>query len=141
MIALKRVAMLAAGMGLMVSAVAQADHNSSHSIADRVKPAYSVCLEGEECASQVAAAPAAASGPRSGADVYAASCQACHAVGVAGAPKFGTSDWTERAAKGMDTLLANAINGINAMPPRGTCATCSDEEIQASIQHMLDSAP
>jgi cytochrome c5 len=38
----------------------------------------------------------------------------------------------------METILANAINGINAMPPRGTCNSCSDEEIQASIDYMLE---
>jgi cytochrome c5 len=37
----------------------------------------------------------------------------------------------------METLLTHAINGFNAMPPRGTCAACSDEEIQAAIDHML----
>ncbi len=37
----------------------------------------------------------------------------------------------------MDTLLSNALNGFNAMPPRGTCADCSEEEIQAAINYML----
>jgi cytochrome c5 len=32
----------------------------------------------------------------------------------------------------------NAINGINAMPPRGTCADCSDDEIKAAIEHMTE---
>ena len=57
-----------------------------------------------------------------------------------GAPKFGTSDWVDKAASGIDMLTANAIAGINAMPPRGTCASCSDEEIKQTIQYMIDNS-
>jgi cytochrome c5 len=37
----------------------------------------------------------------------------------------------------MDTLLSNAINGINAMPAKGTCAACSDDELKAAIEYIL----
>ena len=85
-----------------------------------------------------AAAPAAAAGPRSGDGVYNASCLACHSTGAAGAPKLGDgAAWAPRVAKGMDVLLSNAINGINAMPAKGTCAACSDEELKAAIEYML----
>lgn len=84
------------------------------------------------------AAPAAAAGPRSGDAVYNASCVACHSTGAAGAPKLGDSAaWGPRAAKGMDVLLTNATNGINAMPPKGTCAACSDDELKAAVEYML----
>jgi cytochrome c5 len=132
-------ALVALGLGVALSASVQATSNDE-AVAERIKAVGSVCIEGDDTCGGAAAAPAAASGPRSGADVYTAKCASCHAVGVAGAPKFGTSEWTDRAGKGMETLLANAINGINAMPPKGLCADCSDEELQASIQHMIDSA-
>ena len=84
------------------------------------------------------AAPAAAAGPRSGDAVYNASCVACHSTGVAGAPKVGdNAAWGVRAAKGLDALLTNATNGINAMPPKGTCAACSEEELKAAIEYIL----
>lgn len=98
-----------------------------------------------EAAEEVAAAdeaeattPAAASGGgRSGADVYNASCVACHGTGLAGAPKPGDADaWKPRLANGAETVLKHAINGLNAMPPRGTCANCSDEDLQAAIDYM-----
>ncbi|MGD8312746.1 MAG: c-type cytochrome, partial [Gammaproteobacteria bacterium] len=61
-----------------------------------------------------------------GQQVYQASCQACHATGAAGAPKLGDKEaWAPRIAQGMDTLLANAISGKNAMPPKGACASCT----------------
>ena len=82
-------------------------------------------------------AAAASSNARSGEQVYAAACQACHSIGLLDAPKFADSAaWDERYAKGEDTLLKNSINGINAMPPRGTCGNCSDDELLAAIKHM-----
>ncbi len=73
--------------------------------------------------------------------VYMQSCWACHNSGAAGAPKVGTAaDWTPRVEKGMDTLLANAINGINAMPAKGLCFTCTDDDLKDLIQYMVDSS-
>ena len=58
-------------------------------------------------------------------------------MGVLGAPKKGdTAAWDERLAKGMDATLKNALNGLNAMPPKGNCANCSDDEILAAIKYM-----
>lgn len=68
---------------------------------------------------------------------YQASCFACHFSGAAGAPKTGdVAAWEPRLAKGMDVLVASVKNGMNAMPPTGLCATCSDEEYQALIEFM-----
>lgn len=107
-------------------------------IRERISPVGEVCLEGEDCGT---AEPAAASsdGPRSGEDVYAAACQSCHASGVAGAPVFGETDaWSDRVDKGMETLVDHAINGFNAMPAKGGCSSCSDEEIQVAVEYMMD---
>lgn len=120
---------------LATSTMANTDNDA---IIERIQKVGSVCVEGDACAS--APAPSASAGARSGSDVYNASCTACHASGVLNAPKFGTSDWVERGNKGLDTLMNSALNGLNAMPPRGTCASCSDDEIQAAVQYMLDSA-
>ena len=103
----------------------------------RIAPVGEVCLQGEDCGT---AAPAAAesSGPRSGEDVYAAVCQACHATGVAGAPKIGdASAWAPRIDQGMDMLFDHSLNGLNAMPAKGGCASCPDEEIEAAVEYMV----
>jgi cytochrome c5 len=84
------------------------------------------------------AAETVAAGPRSGEQVYNASCLACHSTGVAGAPKVGDqAAWAPRTAKGLDGLLATVVSGLNAMPPKGTCADCSDQELKAAIEYML----
>lgn len=108
------------------------------SIRDRLKPVGKVCVEGDDCGT---AAAAAATGPRGGEDIYNASCNACHGTGAMGAPKFGdAAAWADRSSKGIDTLIANAINGINAMPPRGACASCSDDEIAETVKYMVDNS-
>ncbi len=115
--------------------------NVDEEIAQRIKPVGQVCVQGEECKGVAAAAPAAAAGggARSGEEVVTASCGACHGSGVLGAPKSGDkAAWTARAdaAGGLDGLLKHAISGINAMPPKGTCATCTDDELMAAIKSM-----
>lgn len=101
-------------------------------IAERIKPVGDVYLAGAE---PVAAEP---TGPRDGATVYGTFCTACHATGVTGAPKTGNADdWAPRIAQGRDVLNNHAINGFNAMPAKGSCMDCSDDEIIAAIDHMI----
>lgn len=72
---------------------------------------------------------------------YDTYCVACHMSGVAGAPVFGDKDlWAPRIAKGMDALLVSATNGLNAMPPKGTCMSCSDEDLKAAIEYMVSNS-
>lgn len=73
-----------------------------------------------------------------GAQVYGGLCKTCHDAGVAGAPITGSDLMREReAANGLDGLVQNAINGLNAMPPRGGNPTLTDEQIQAAVEFML----
>nr|WP_233496517.1 MULTISPECIES: c-type cytochrome [Corallincola] len=106
-------------------------------VESRIKPVGDHYIEGDAPAGEALAAEPA--GPRSGGDVYQASCFACHGTGAMNAPKKDdAAAWSPRLAKGMDKLMDHAINGFNAMPPRGTCGNCSDEEIQAAIDFMIE---
>lgn len=105
-------------------------------IAERIQPFGSVCRSGEDCG---AATAAAASGPLSGQQVYDQFCFACHMTGVGDAPLLGDAgQWQPRIDKGMETLMASTLNGLNAMPAKGTCMNCSDDELQAAVTYMLD---
>jgi cytochrome c5 len=91
----------------------------------------------------IAAALFAAAGIASadGKAIYDTKCFACHNAGVAGAPKLGDkAAWEPRIATGMDAMLAVAIKGKGAMPPKGTCMDCSDDELKSAIQYMVDAA-
>jgi len=105
-------------------------------IAERISSVAEICIQGEACAANLTLASA---GPRSGEDVYNTNCLACHASGAAGAPKFrNADDWAGRLANGLDTVYSNAINGVGAMPAKGLCGTCSDDEIKAAVDHMIE---
>lgn len=74
-----------------------------------------------------------------GAEVYQASCAACHDAGVAGAPKTGDkAAWSEHIARGLDHMVHNAINGIGSMPPKGGNPNLSDEEVRAAVEYMAE---
>ena len=69
---------------------------------------------------------------------YQMSCFACHGTGAAGAPKLDdAAEWETRMAKGMDAVMANVINGIQAMPPKGLCMDCSDDNLLAIVEYMI----
>ncbi len=86
-----------------------------------------------------AAAPAVAA--NAGENLYKQACLACHAAGVAGAPKFGDkAAWAPRVALGIDALTASVIKGKNAMPPKGGAAAASDADIKAAVQYMVSAA-
>ncbi len=64
-------------------------------------------------------------------------CASCHISGAGNAPKFGDkAAWAQRTEQGMDALLASAIAGKGAMPPRGG-SQLSDEDLLLAIQYML----
>lgn len=83
-----------------------------------------------------AAAPAASAAK--GKSIYDASCAACHASGVAGAPKLGDkAAWAPRIKAGNSTLYTSAIKGKNAMPPKGGNAALSDDDVKAAVDYMV----
>lgn len=91
-----------------------------------------------EMAAEAATEVAAAVSDFDPAGVYQTNCFACHGTGAAGAPMLGDSEaWDARMEKGMEAVMANAINGIGAMPARGICMSCSDDDLQQVVEYML----
>ncbi len=106
-------------------------------VRERMTPFGKVCKAGEACAQKAAATAGGAA--RSGKAIYDSSCFICHAAGIGGAPKFqNAEDWAPRIAKGLDAVWESTLNGLNAMPARGTCMDCSDDELRAGMDYMLD---
>ena len=108
-----------------------------------VMAAAPVAEEATEAAAELAADAgqmevAAAATEFDAAGAYQMSCNACHGTGAAGAPMLGdTGTWEARMEKGMEALMSNVINGVGAMPARGICMTCSDDDLQAIVNYML----
>jgi cytochrome c5 len=110
-------------------------------IRERIQPAGEVCVMGTDCAAGLAAV-AGAGGARDVATIYQNFCFACHGTGVNNAPvKDNAEHWNPRLEeRGIDTLYANAINGFNngLMPVKGLCMDCSDDELHAAVDYMLE---
>lgn len=69
--------------------------------------------------------------------LYDGACMACHAAGVAGAPKTGDGvAWQSRLGAGVDALVASAISGKGAMPPKGG-STYSEQQLRSVIEYIL----
>lgn len=116
---------------------------SAEAIAKRIGPVADV---GVEVGGAGAASPAAAAGPAAkaaalsvdGKKVYETTCVACHAAGVANAPKFGDkAAWAMHLMHGVEHLHENALKGIRAMPPKGGNLTLSDAEVRAAVDYMV----
>ncbi len=140
---------------------------AQQSVEENIRPAGQVCLAGQPCVGNTVDRAAIAM-PATAAHVdlvaepvavvaevveveepvvaafnvestYQMSCFACHDTGAAGAPKLDDQDaWSERLAKGMDAVMANVVNGVNAMPPKGLCMTCSDDDLRTLVDYMIN---
>jgi cytochrome c5 len=80
-----------------------------------------------------------------GKKVFAMSCAACHAAGVAGAPKFGDkAAWAPRIAQGVSVLYTHALGGFQGkagvMPPKGGNTTLPDADVKAAVDYMVAAA-
>ncbi|WP_346429853.1 c-type cytochrome [Pseudomonas citronellolis] len=136
---IKKILVAQAAVLALMGASAQATTNDD-AIAKRLEPVGKVCVQGKECEGVGAVASSGGGGaPRSGEEIVGKVCTNCHGTGLLGAPKVGDkAEWGKRAKEqgGLDGLLAKAISGFNAMPPKGTCADCSDDELKGAIKHM-----
>ena len=123
---------------------------SEAAIAKRLKPVGEVVVNpGQSPAAPAApvkfaaapkagAAPAAAGKAGAGKSVYDSACMACHAAGVAGAPKAGDkAAWAPRLKAGMTALYASSLKGKNAMPPKGGNTALADADVRAAVDYMV----
>jgi cytochrome c5 len=102
------------------------DAMSAQAIAERIRPVGIVEVKD---ASDVASL-------KTGEQVFAGQCSACHASGALGAPKIGdTAAWAPRLKSGFDALLHSALAGKGQMPPQAG-GDFSDFEIARAVVYM-----
>src|SRR3982751_178220 len=105
---------------------AGSDAMTPKAIAERIRPVGMVEVKD---ASDIASL-------KSGDQVFAAQCSACHAAGALGAPKLGDADaWAPRIKSGFDALVHSAVAGKGQMPPQGG-GDFSDYEIARAVVYM-----
>ena len=77
---------------------------------------------------------------KTGEQVFAAQCTACHSAGALGAPKFGDVEaWAPRIKTGYEALFHSALAGKGQMTPQGG-GDFSDYEIARAVVYMADKA-
>lgn len=74
-----------------------------------------------------------------GQKIYERFCVVCHRDGLVGAPKFHDEQaWKSRlSGKTLNELVSSAVKGLNAMPAKGTCFECTEDDIKSAIEYML----
>jgi cytochrome c5 len=109
---------------------AGSDGLGAEAVAQRIQPVGSVVVKDVSDASAM----------KTGEQVVAAQCGACHTAGLAGAPKIGDAEaWAARIKTGYDTLLTSALKGKNAMGAQGG-GDYSDLEIARAVVYMANKA-
>jgi cytochrome c5 len=102
---------------------------SPEKVAERIRPVAEVTI----------GSAAGAAGAKTGEEVFKTVCMACHAAGVAGAPKFGDkAQWAPRIKTGEKALLQSALKGKGAMPPKGGASNLSDAEVERAVVYMAN---
>ena len=104
--------------------------------------AYMANSAGASFKAPEAAAPAAVASakpdPAKGKAIYEAHCAACHAAGVAGAPKLGDkAAWSTRVSQGYGTLYDHALKGIRGMPAKGGNADLAESDLANAVGYMI----
>ncbi|HEY3487448.1 MAG TPA: c-type cytochrome [Gammaproteobacteria bacterium] len=132
----------------LIGAIGSRDEKSTAQIKmaeQRIQPVGKVSLQSKPAQdAQPVSVPAAATATAeasqdTGSRVYAGTCQACHAAGVAGAPIVGdAAAWKPRIAQGIQVLYASSLNGKGPiMLPKGGNPGLSDAEVKAAVDHMV----
>ncbi len=125
-------------MSISMTTIAADSLTRAQIIENNTNPVGQVNVAG--ASAQAAAAAAAANAPLTGEQLYKKDCAFCHDNGTAGAPKYGDKNsWAPHLAKGADVLKEHALKGFKAMPAKGLCPQCSDEDTIAALDYMLKS--
>src|SRR5262249_32224712 len=98
---------------------------SPEEVAARIRPVAQVAVVG---------GGAGAKALKTGEQIYQSVCTACHATGIAKAPKFGDRrDWAPRIRAGQKALVQVALKGEGALPPRGGAPDLPDLEVDRAV--------
>lgn len=75
-----------------------------------------------------------------GRQIYLSSCVICHQNGEMSAPIIGDGpNWYRRLkSNGLVKLYHHVIKGYNSMPIKGACVTCSNQDVIAAVDYILD---
>lgn len=127
--------------GPVAGPMAEVNHDSLKYLTDADMLAISTYIKTVESEEPLGVTPSdAAPSLARGRQVYITACVICHQDGAMSAPLIGdASNWYARLKdNGLQNLYRHAIDGYNSMPPKGACVTCSDNDVIAAVDYLLD---
>jgi cytochrome c5 len=100
-----------------------------------------VAVATSPASTKTSADPGSTTTLKKGEKIYKKTCFACHATGVAGAPKLeDKANWAPRIASGKEALYHSALNGKGVMPPKGGNMGLADKAVKAAVDYMVNQA-
>nr|WP_233579783.1 c-type cytochrome [Legionella septentrionalis] len=127
--------------GPVAGPMAEVNHNSLSYLTEEDQKAISIYLKSISSEDPLAV-PSMEEQPtlKRGKQVYVNTCIICHQDGKMGAPLIGNGPgWYARLKEsGLTGLYRHAIQGYNSMPIKGACVTCSDEDVIAAVDYILN---
>lgn len=127
--------------GPVAGPMAEVNHNSLQYLTEADRLAIGTYLKTVESEEPLGlpgsdAAPTLSRGKQ----VYLSSCVICHQNGEMSAPIIGNGpNWYRRLkSSGLAGLYRHVIQGYNSMPIKGACVTCSDNDLIAAVDYILN---
>jgi len=129
--------------GPVAGPMAEVNHNSLSHLTEEDRLAIATYLK-TVVSEESVGVPASNAQPtlKRGKQVYINSCIICHQDGKMSAPLNGDGpNWYNRLkTSGLTGLYRHAISGYNSMPVKGACVTCSDNDIIAATDYILNNS-
>lgn len=127
--------------GPVVGPMAEVNHNSLSYLTEEDRLAIATYLK-TVVSEEPLGLPASESQPtlKRGKQVYINACIICHQSGQMSAPLLGSdANWYLRLKeRGLTGLYRHTIQGYNSMPVKGACVTCSDNDLIAAVDYILN---
>lgn len=127
--------------GPVAGPMAEVNHNSLMYLSDADLMAVSTYIKTVE-SEEPLGLPASNEPPSldRGKQVYQTACVICHQDGAMSAPLLGSAaSWHDRLkVSGINGLYQHAVDGFNSMPVKGACVTCSNNDIIAAVDYILN---
>jgi cytochrome c5 len=127
--------------GPVAGPMAEVNHNSLKYLTESDRLAISTYLKTVESVERYGLPPSnEPPNLHRGKQVYVSACIICHQDGKMSAPIIGNGEnWSNRLrTTGLAGLYKNVIDGYNSMPIKGACVTCSNNDLIAAVDYILD---
>lgn len=129
--------------GPVAGPMAEVNHNSLNYLTEDDRLAIATYLK-TVVSEEPMGLPASEAQPtlKRGKQVYVHACIICHQDNKMGAPVIGDgANWYRRLKNsGLTGMYRHALNGYNSMPVKGACVTCSENDIVAATDYILNAS-